>query len=136
MDTPKEALEAIEYMIDTNVHRYTRKQIAMTLRPKMKPEAAKAWLSNCLNPNGDQHLHPDDVDQICEITGRADIYLNYLADHHGFERSVKKIVLDPIHAEIILRQVLKDNDINPDDAIKECLKKHKPLFAMKERGGQ
>lgn len=132
-DTPKEALEAIEYMVDTNIHRYTRKQIAMMLRPKMKIEAAKAWFTNCLNPNGDQHFHPDDVDLICKITGRADIYLNYLADRHGFERSAKKIMLDPIHAEIVLRQALKDMDINPDEAIKECLLKHKPLFAIKEK---
>lgn len=143
MDAPKDLLEAIEFMIDGNVHRYNRKQIAMRLRPNMrgadeekKADNAKSWLSNCLNPDGDQHFHPDDIENICEITGRADILLHFVADRNGYERTTKKIVLDPATAERILRQVLKDRDINPDEAIKECLAMHKPLFAIKEKGGQ
>ena len=129
MDRPSNALEAIEFMIDTNVHRYNRKQIAMMLRPHMKPESAKAWLTKCLDPETDLRFTPDDVDRICAITGRGDIYLGYLADQHGFERPAKKVVLDPATAEKILRQALRDRGLAPDDEIKECIKQHKPLFS-------
>lgn len=129
LDTPQTILEAIEFMIDTNVHRHNRKTIACMLRPTMKAESAKAWLTHCLDPEKDFRFTPQDVDRICEITGRADIYINYLADRHGFERTAKKIVLDPVHAEVILRQVLKDRGLDPDEEIKECIKQHKPLFS-------
>lgn len=142
MDTPKTILEAIEFMIDCNVHRYNRKQIAMRLRPNMrgadeeqKAKGAKAWLSNCLNPDGDQHFHPEDVNAICKITGRGDIYLNFLADEHGFERTAKKVVLDPVKEVLILRKVLNDMGRDPDREIKECLDDHQGLLklALKKR---
>ena len=139
MDKPQDLLEAIEFMIDTNIHRHNRKEIACMLRPNMKgdPEkkvaSAKAWFSNCLNPDGDQHFHPEDVDAICEITGRADIYINYLADKHGFERPTKKIVLDPSTAERVLRQALLDRGLDPDEEIKQCIRQHKPFFLKETR---
>lgn len=130
MDTPQNALEAIEFMIDTNVHRYNRKQIACMLRPKLKPETAKVWLTNCLNPEGEQHFHPDDVDRICEITGKGDIYLNYFADQHGFEKVSKKVILDPANEVIILRQALIDRGEDPSKVTKDVLKEHKGLLAL------
>lgn len=135
MDTPQNILEAIEFMIDTNIHRHNRKTIACMLRPGMKAESAKAWLTHCLDPEKDFRFTPQDVDTICDITGRADIYLNYLADRHGFERTVKKVVLDPVVAERVLRQILTDRGMNPDDEIKECLRQHKPLFLKGEKDG-
>lgn len=130
MELPRDALEAIEFMVDTNVHRYNRKQIAVLVRPRMKVEAAKAWLTRCLDPDSDQHFYPGDVDRICEITGRADIYINYLADRHGFERTTKKLVLDPAKEVVVLRQRLKDLGKDPDREIKECLDDHKGLLVL------
>jgi hypothetical protein len=130
MDQPIDELEAIEFMIDTNIHRYSRKQIACMLRPKFKVERAKEWLSKCLNPKGDQHFRPKDVRDICRITGRGDIYLNFFADDLGFERTIKKVVLDPAKEVVVLRQALMDLGKDPDKVTKECLQEHKGLLVL------
>jgi hypothetical protein len=139
MELPLDALEAIEAMIDCNIHGYSRKQIACMLRPKLSMPAAKSWLSKCLDPLGDQNFHPNDVDQICEITGRTDIYINYFADKHGWERTGRRVKLDARNEVILLRQALKEHGLDPDEALSDYLEEHKDLFAItfkKEKKGR
>ena len=136
LDTPQTILEAIEFMIDTNVHRYNRKTIACMLRPTMKAESAKAWLTHCLDPEKDFRFTPQDVDRICEITGRADIYMNFLADRHGFERTAKKVILNAENEVIILRQALQENGLDPEECLNRYIEEHKNLFAVAFKKGK
>jgi|GEM_PF-6814876 len=137
MDQPTDMLEAIEFMIDRNIHGYSRKQIAILARPDIrgrdddaKVRNAKSWLTKCLDPNSGQHFKPKDIDRICVVTGRADILINHLADNHGFERTARKVRLDPKNEVIVLRQAFKEHGLDPDEILDSYIKSHKGLFAV------
>jgi hypothetical protein len=137
MEQPDDTLEAIEFMVDRNIHGYNRKQIAIRVRPdirgrdeEQKIKNAKAWLTKCLDPNSNQHFKPKDIDRICEVTGRADILINHLADNNGFERTARKVRLDAKNEVIILRQAFRENGLDPDEALDTYIKAHKDLFAV------
>jgi len=127
MDKPENIYEAIEFMIDGNVHRYNRKQIGLILRPTKLVETVKAWLSKCISGESDVHFSPGDIDTICEITGRADILLTYLCDRFGFEVPNKRPENLSLENEVlILRQAAKEHGVD----VEKYIEGHKDLFLV------
>lgn len=127
MDKPENIYEAIEFMVDTNVGRQNRKQVAGALRPNKTIDSVKAWFSKCISGDGDVNFTPGDIEMICEKTGQAGILIAYLCERFGYEIPPKKPDnLTPESEIIILRRALKENGID----VQQYLEDHKNLFSV------
>lgn len=70
------------------------KAIAAVMRPDLKPDSAKAWLHNCLDPDKNEKLSIDQVIQFINLTKRPDgsnALLEYFCDESSHDRpAIKK----------------------------------------------
>lgn len=66
------------------------KAVGAALRGDKEPDAAATWLRNCLNPNKDERLNPEQVIQLVRIGREKGVhyYANYVAQTLGYTAPV------------------------------------------------
>jgi len=117
-------------MVGANINKYERKIIIAMMQPDKKEAWARSWFAKCLSGLYKDHFSPKQLEQLCEVTGRPDILINYMCDKFGYERPPKKIEISRDNEVKILRQALKERGCDPDRVVGECIREHKHLLSI------